>query len=85
MKFTLIIVLSISQYLSSSSGTSTIIAGSTSNGTGQSTSGPMLTLTTSAGQKVVKIPMPDLKACLDARHQFDDYERVIAVACSADQ
>jgi hypothetical protein len=34
--------------------------------------------------KVVRIPMPDLKACLDARHQFDDYQTLIAAACSAE-
>lgn len=82
MKFTLIVVLSISQYLSSSSGTSTIYSSGNLQGAAPA---PALTGLALGGQKVVKIPMPDLKACLDARHQFDDYERVIAVACSADQ
>jgi len=32
----------------------------------------------------VRIPMPDLKSCLEARHQIDDYSMLVAAACSAE-
>jgi len=83
MKFTLIVVLYAMSYgytATTSTGSNTITSCS-SNGTGS------LNCATSSPQKVtrtIKIPMPDLKECLEARHQFDTYEYIIATACSAE-
>jgi hypothetical protein len=32
----------------------------------------------------VSIPMPDLKSCLEARHQIDGYTMLASAACSAE-
>lgn len=33
----------------------------------------------------ISIPMADLKSCLNARHQIDNYSMLVSAACSAEE
>lgn len=73
MKVTLIVVMALYQQFSNS--TSVTIPTSSGN-LSMSSVGPNI--------KIVRIPMPDLKSCLEARHQFDDYQFIQVASCSAE-
>jgi hypothetical protein len=78
MKFTLLILLSnLINYntISSSTTGSYIVCGNISD--------CKATSAVSSYSKI-KITMPDLKSCLEARKQFDDNSNVIVAACSAE-
>lgn len=80
MKITLIIILmNLQTYMATTNGSQSNLIISGQYGCTNSTCANAQT-----SWKKISFPMPDLKSCLDARHQFDDYSMLISAACSAE-
>lgn len=79
MKITLLLVL-LNWSPSNVSMTATTTSTAQMSTTGTTYSTPLR----SPSPTVVRVPMPDLKSCLDARHQIDGYSMLVAAACSAE-
>lgn len=84
MKFTLVVILYAMNYnyintVSTSSSTNSSITVCSNNSATYSSNVPISNRTNTK----IAISMPDLKACIEARKQFDSYENLVAATCDA--